>query len=79
MSVSEFEAIGRPLRARDGSTYQAEVQRTPSTDGNWRWVIMRSNPPNTVPMASPVAEGSAKSRQAAESRAREALASLVKG
>ncbi len=69
----EFEAVGQPERARDGSTYQAEVQRAASRDGTWRWQIMRYNPPSTVPMGSPVRAGSANSHAAAETQARLAL------
>ncbi len=73
--MSEFEPVGQSMPAGNGSTYQAEVQRTPSSNGAWRWRIMRGNPPNTVPMSHPVLTGSARSRQTAEN---EALAALIR-
>jgi hypothetical protein len=78
MSEPEFETVGRQMRARDSSTYQAEVQRTSAVDGTWRWRIMRYNPPSTVPIGRPVLSGSANSRKEAETQALTALVRVAK-
>jgi hypothetical protein len=77
MSV-EFEPVGEPMRGYGGATYYAEVQRAPSSDGNCRWRIMQNNPPNTVPIARVVHQGSVKGCEAAKSKAREELVRVAK-
>jgi hypothetical protein len=74
---AEFESVGEPMRGYGGARYYAEVQRAPSSDGNCRWRIMQDNPPNTVPIARVVAQGSVRSCEAAKSKAIEELVRLA--